>query len=86
MFGILFYFIVSWAFAIYMIRDLLTDEQPNPSSQYACLTKFVIGPPLMLFFHWTGMALAVIISGVVLFSGKYISKFFKFDDLKKLFS
>ena len=67
------YFILSYLFAAYMVYDLLTDNQPNPSSQYACLAKFILGPPLMFFWMWQGMALAVAISGLVLIGGKFLT-------------
>lgn len=73
MLAIIAYFVVSWAFAAYTIHDLLTDKQKNPSSQYACLVKFVLGPPLMAALGWTGMTIAVVISGLVLVGGRYLT-------------
>lgn len=67
------YFLVSWAFAAKAIHQLATDNQPNPSSQYSCLVKYLLGPPFMLLWGWTGMAVAAGLAGVVLFAGKFLA-------------
>lgn len=70
--AIIAYFIVSWLFAAKAIHQLFTDNQPNPSSQYSCVTKYVLGPPFMLFWGWTGMAICAALAGIVLYAGKYL--------------
>ena len=71
--GMLFYFIASYAFAAWTIFELVTDKQKNPSSQWACLAKFILGPPLMWAMGWIGMGVAVLVSGAVLIGGRVLT-------------
>lgn len=67
------FFAVSWAGAGAAIWKLLTDGQPNPAAQYACLVDLVLAAPMMAVFGLIGMIWTVVIHIGVMLGAEYLT-------------